>query len=97
MDINKLPALVLESLTCSAVTIKPKPPFFEWLDRVHEGKMRMDHLYFPEEDPVWLVPPISHFSSQELIDEFLKYLKPRLLREYLGGFCPSRTATAFKR
>lgn len=86
MNINQLPALKVETLTCSAVLVQPKPPFFEWLNKIHEGKIRLEDIYFPEEDPVWLIPPTSHFSSHELFDEYVKYLKPKLLENYLGGF-----------
>jgi hypothetical protein len=80
----KVPQIDLESLTCSALLVEPKPPFFEWLSEVLPT--RAEEVYFPEEDPVWLIPPVPRFGSGEDLNLYLESLKPKLLEFTLGAF-----------
>jgi hypothetical protein len=87
MNALGVPEMDVARLVCSAALLEPKQPFFDWLRMVHSSTgVRIERIHFPEEDTVWLIPPIPRFSTHEACKQFLKELKPRVLRACLAGF-----------
>lgn len=83
------PSIESESMTCSALFVEPKPPFFEWLAQVLTVKRvptTVNDVYFPQEDPVWLIPYVPRFSSQAQLASYLEGLKSKLLEFHLSAF-----------
>lgn len=79
----------LKKLNFSLLFLKPKRHFFVWLQNVLElKKLKINQIYFPEEDGVWLIP--SSFHSDEHFEAFIQCLKPIMLKRELGQFGPGK-------
>jgi hypothetical protein len=82
----------LNAMIFSLVVVRPKEEFFRWLEPILlRNELSINHVYFPEECGVWLVPAIGTFDDESAFKLYLDSLKPKLVREELGRFGPEIT------
>ena len=85
----KIPEIKDPFTDCSALLLRPKQPFFDWLEGVLKrgpNPSSPGEVYFSEEDSVWLIPKIGRFPSETEFKVYLNSLKPRLLQIELSQF-----------
>lgn len=79
----------------SLLLVSPKQPLLEWLRTFMVAKqLEAYRLYIPEENTVLVIPNRDRFAEPNSFDEFLNYMKPKLLRLELTRFC-NATAEEF--
>ena len=79
----------LEKMIFSVLVVRPREAFFDWLKPVIQRQnWKLDEIYHPEEDSIWLIPAAGTFSSSDEIDKYITNLKPAILKHELGRFGP---------
>ncbi len=81
--VMRVPPIDIPSLRFTVVILTAQPAFQQWL---HASGLPSDEVYFPEEDPVWLIPPLGQFDSQAHADGYIEALKPHWLAHACGAF-----------
>jgi hypothetical protein len=76
--------LDVTTMRFSLLVVTPRQEFIDWLRRFAESDGYK--VYFPEQDNVWLIPPLDVFDAPISFDDYVKELKPRLLIAELGQF-----------
>lgn len=77
----------------SALTLHPKPAFFDWVAAIaasHPLGWSADHILKCEESVVWIIPSFGSFASSAALESYVNSLKPSLLRSELEGFVWAR-------
>lgn len=79
--------LELATLTFSLLVVRPRKPFFEWLDNLARRRgCKIESIYFAEEDGVWIIPALGTFDCSVAADEYIASLKPVIIKRELGRF-----------
>jgi len=77
----------LSALDVSALLLKPKPAFLQWLKAfLSKRNLPFEKVYFPEDDSVWVIPKVASFGKVGSFEEFLEHFKPRMLLSELYRF-----------
>lgn len=79
----RVPLTDIPNLRFTVVILTAQPAFQEWL---RASGLPADEIYFPEEDPVWFIPPLGQFDSQAHADDYIEALKPHWLAHACGAF-----------
>lgn len=80
-------AIDLHTLQFSLLVVTCKPTFQEWVQSFARSRGLQGYkLYLPEEDSVWVIPPIEQFSMPGEFQAFLEGIKPRLLLAEIQRF-----------
>jgi len=81
----------------SALLVHPKDSFLDWVKAISENyilKRRPENIYFSEESPVWLVPSLGTFDSDEDLKAYINSIKPKLLLTEINSV--TRDVSAFE-
>ena len=78
----------------SALTLRPKPAFFDWIATVaphHPLGWSAERLIASDESIAWIIPSDGDLGSYEDFQEYLNSYKPAMLRSELRAVISDQT------
>lgn len=84
-------------MRASALFVYPKDSFLDWVKDISASdilKRKPEDIYFSEESPVWLIPSLGTFDSDDHLRTYINSLKPKLLLAEINSV--SRDAADFE-
>jgi hypothetical protein len=76
----------------SVLILQPRDSFLEVIDSLLPRGESLSDVYFPEEDGVWMVPPVGSFGGADVFKDYLEGIKPKLLKVEVGRFLDDLTS-----